>query len=83
MVPVVPEGFVPQSVIPEEEESSRNVMGWTIFHDRKRGRYKAVKRVGCKVKSIYIGKTYDPELVRAKITAWEKGQTEGCPRPRS
>jgi hypothetical protein len=69
--PVIP------SVVPGGEGSATNIMGWTMFHDKKRGRYKAVRRVGGKVRSIYLGKNFDPEVVREKITAWEKGHLAG------
>ncbi|MFZ5865809.1 MAG: hypothetical protein ACOYXY_08020 [Thermodesulfobacteriota bacterium] len=41
--------------------------GWTLCHDR-RGIYKAVKRIGGKLRSVYIGK--DPSLSREKIRVW-------------
>lgn len=43
-------------------------MGWTIFHDKMRGRYKAVNRINGRLKSIYIGK--DPSIAEKKIQEW-------------
>ena len=75
VVPVTP--VVPESVVSESEESATNVMGWTIFHDKKRNRYKAVRRTNGRLRSIYVGKSNDPELVREKIKAWCGQHREG------
>lgn len=69
------QAVVPDGVVPENGDVPKNILGWTVFHDRKRGRYKLVKRIDGKSLSIYIGKTWDLSLAAARIREWTERQS--------
>jgi hypothetical protein len=69
-LPTVTQSAVTHNLLPTPH-------GWTLCHD-KRGIYKAVKRIGGKLRSVYVGK--DPSLSQEKVQVW---LDKHMPRPSS
>jgi hypothetical protein len=53
------------------EPAPGNFMGWTVSHDRG-GRLRYHRRLGGSLRSIYVGKLWDPEKARQRIEAVER-----------
>jgi hypothetical protein len=57
--------------------SENNIAGWTL--KKSGGYYRAFRTIAGKVHGVYIGKTADPEIVKAKVSAKEKYlESKGC-----